>query len=77
MIWDKIYFINFWLIFNCIEEKYFYLMLLVVLFFDNRLLFYDCSDDEGKFVFYNFRLNLYGKFFIEFCYYLGSVVFYF
>ncbi|KAL0728389.1 hypothetical protein Bca4012_024482 [Brassica carinata] len=41
---------------------------------DNRLLLYDCSDDDAKLVLYNFRLNSYGIFFRESRYYLGNAV---
>uniref|UniRef100_A0A0D3E649 F-box domain-containing protein n=1 Tax=Brassica oleracea var. oleracea TaxID=109376 RepID=A0A0D3E649_BRAOL len=75
--WDKTYSINLRSTLNCIEEKYLYSMPPVASLFDNRLLLYDCSDDEGKLVLYNFRLNSYGKFFREPRYYLGSAVPYF
>ncbi|CDY40725.1 BnaAnng05880D [Brassica napus] len=75
--WDKTYSINLRSTLNCIEEKYLYSMPPVASLFDNRLLLYDCSDDEGKLVLYNFRLNSYGKFFTEPRYYLGSAVPYF
>ncbi|CAN6838796.1 unnamed protein product [Brassica oleracea] len=75
--WDKTYSINLRSTLNCIEEKYLYSMPPVASLFDDRLLLYDCSDDEGKLVLYNFRLNSYGKFFKEPRYYLGSAVPYF
>ncbi|KAL0823221.1 hypothetical protein Bca101_046898 [Brassica carinata] len=75
--WDKTYSINLRSTLNCIEEKYLYSMPPVASLFDDRLLLYDCSDDDAKLVVYNFRLNSYGKFFTEPRYYLGSAVPYF
>lgn len=75
--WYKTYSINLRSTLNCIEEKYLYSKPPVASLFDNRLLLYDCSDDDEKLVLYNSRLNSYGKFFMEPRYYLGSAVPYF
>ena len=63
--WDKTYSINLRSTLNCIEEKYLYSMPPVASLFDDRLLLYDCSDDDAKLVVYNFRLNSYGNFFTD------------
>lgn len=75
--WNKTYSINLRSTLNCVEEKYLYSVPPVASLFHNRLLLYDCSDDEAKLVLYNFRLNSYGKFFTKPGCYLGGAVPYF
>ncbi|XP_010481134.1 PREDICTED: F-box protein At1g11270-like [Camelina sativa] len=63
MTWHKTFSINLRATLSCIEEEYIFPVPPVTSLFNNRLLLYDESDNDGKFVIYNYRLNSYGEIF--------------